>query len=86
MLLLSVCAYWTLTIFGFMATDVLDFDLDFDVDIDAEPSVLQFGFIPLRFLRLKIRNGKGSLAKGEVVEIVDVREDDNVYLVVPGNV
>lgn len=190
MMLLSVCVYWMLTIFGFMATDVLDFDLDFDVDIDADPSVLQFGFIPLKFLnlgsvptmlwlsvfalvswmasrlwnspvphpvwnwstdpqailrdfgiaailtkvitqplrgrfdpvepnkavdlvgrkcvvltsevtltfgeaelatdaaplRLKIRNGDGSLSKGDVVEIVDVREDDNVYFVEPENV
>jgi hypothetical protein len=170
---------------GIFTTDVLDFDLDFDVDIDADPSVLQFGFIPLKFLnigsvptmlwlsvfalvgwmtsrlwnspqthpvwnwstdpqaifrdfgiamiltklitqplrgrfdpiepnkavdligrkcvvltsevttafgeaelatdaaplRLKIRNSDGTLSKGDVVEIVDVREQDNIYFV-----
>lgn len=54
LLLLSVCGYWLLTLFGIVSTDLLDFDfdLDLDMDLDADPSILQFGFLPLKFLNI----------------------------------
>lgn len=30
----------------------IDFDMDMDVDINADPSILQFGFLPLKFLNI----------------------------------
>ena len=53
-LLLCVCGYWLLTMFGILSTDLLDFDLDLDLDmdLDADPSILQFGFLPLKFLNI----------------------------------
>ena len=48
LLLLLVCGYWLLVIVGTLGMDSLDIDLDFDVDA----SVLQLGFVPLRWLNL----------------------------------
>ena len=47
-LLLLVCGYWVLVMIGAVDMEILDFDLD----VDADASILQFGFIPLKFLNL----------------------------------
>ncbi|MCH2202898.1 MAG: hypothetical protein MK102_13075 [Fuerstiella sp.] len=49
-LLLCVCGYWTLMVFGVVDLDFLDLDLNFDVD--SSTSILEIGFVPLRFLNL----------------------------------
>ena len=50
--LLGICLlYWLCIILGLMDLDLLDFDLDFDISTDG-PSILDFGFIGLRFLNL----------------------------------
>jgi hypothetical protein len=53
-LLLCVCVYWMLMIFGAVDLDFLniDVDLDLDVDIDADISALQIGFVPLKWLNI----------------------------------
>lgn len=51
-LLLCVCGYWLLMMLGAVDLDFLDIDLDMDVELDADPSILQFGFLPLRFLNI----------------------------------
>ena len=53
-LLLFVCLYWLLMMIGAVDLDFLDLDLDMDMDveIDADPSILQFGFVPLKFLNI----------------------------------
>ncbi|MFY9253718.1 MAG: hypothetical protein WAO83_09700 [Fuerstiella sp.] len=54
MLLLCVCGYWLMMMLGAVDLDFLDIDLDLDMDmeLDADPSILQFGFIPLKFLNI----------------------------------
>ncbi|MFQ5731019.1 MAG: hypothetical protein ACE5KM_03585 [Planctomycetaceae bacterium] len=52
-LVIVACAYWLLVIFGAVTVDLLhvDFhDLHFDTDVDG--SLLDLGFVPLRFLNL----------------------------------
>ena len=49
-LLLLVCGYWCLVILGALDMDILDFDLD--IDLDADASILQVGFIPLKWLNI----------------------------------
>ncbi len=50
--LVAICVlYWLFVIVGVLDFDILDFDLDFDVSADG-PSVLDFGFIGLRFLNI----------------------------------
>jgi hypothetical protein len=53
-LLLCVCVYWVLMIVGAVDLDFLDIDvdLDLDIDVDADPSILEFGFVPLKFLNI----------------------------------
>lgn len=51
-LLLCVCGYWLLMMLGAVDLDFLDVDLDMDVEVDADPSILQFGFLPLKFLNI----------------------------------
>lgn len=55
-LLLLVCLYWMLVVIGAADLDFLDldFDLDLDVDVDiaGEPSILQFGFLPVKWLNI----------------------------------
>lgn len=51
-LVLLVCGYWCLVILGALDMEVLDFDLDFDLDADADTSILQAGFIPLKWLNI----------------------------------
>ncbi len=53
-LLLCVCLYWVLIMVGAVGLDFLDIDLDLDLDadIDAGASILQLGFLPLRFLNI----------------------------------
>jgi len=53
-LVLLVCGYWCLVMLGALDMDVLDFDLDLDLDIDADvdTSILQMGFIPLKWLNI----------------------------------
>lgn len=51
-LVLLVCGYWLLVIVGVATVDVLDFDLDLDFDTDLQGSLLDVGFIPIRFLNL----------------------------------
>ena len=51
-LLLLICGYWCLVMLGALDMDVLDFDLDFDLEADVETSILQVGFIPLKWLNL----------------------------------
>jgi hypothetical protein len=52
LLLLVVCGYWMLVMVGAMSIEILDFDLDFDLDVDADASILQIGFVPLKWLNL----------------------------------
>ena len=51
-LLLLVCGYWCLVILGALDMDILDFDLDIDLDADVDASILQVGFIPLKWLNI----------------------------------
>lgn len=53
-LLLGVCLYWLLMMLGTVDLDFLDLDLDLDLDVEgeADASILQFGFIPLKFLNI----------------------------------
>lgn len=55
-LLLCVSFYWMLMTFGAVGLDFLDLDLDVDMDadldVDMDVSVLQLGFVPLRFLNI----------------------------------
>lgn len=52
-LVIVCCAYWLLVIVGAMTFDALDFDLpDIDIDADVDGSLLDLGFIPLRFLNI----------------------------------
>jgi len=51
-LLILVCAYWCLVMLGALDMDVLDFDLDIDLDADFDSSILQVGFIPLKWLNI----------------------------------
>jgi len=37
---------------GAIGLDYLDLDLDFDVDFDADASILQFGFLPIKWLNI----------------------------------
>jgi len=52
--LLIVCGYWLLVMFGALDLEFLNIDIDFDmdVDMDVDASVLQFGFVPLKWLNL----------------------------------
>lgn len=53
--LLLVCAYWMLVMIGALDLEFLDLgflDFDLDADIDTDVSVLQFGFVPLKWLNL----------------------------------
>lgn len=50
--LVAICVlYWLSVIVGVLEIDFLDIDLDFEIGSDS-PSVLDFGFIGLRFLNL----------------------------------
>lgn len=50
--LLAICVlYWLCVMVGALDIDIFDFDLDLEVGGD-KPSVLDFGFIGLRFLNL----------------------------------
>ncbi len=50
--LMVICMlYWLSVILGLMDFDLLDFDLDFEIGTES-PSILDFGFIGLRFLNL----------------------------------
>ncbi|QDT29328.1 hypothetical protein Enr10x_46800 [Gimesia panareensis] len=50
--LVAICVlYWLCVMVGALDIDILDFDLDLEVGGD-KPSVLDFGFIGLRFLNL----------------------------------
>lgn len=51
-LVLLVCGYWLLVIVGVSTIEALDFDFDLDFDTDLQGSLLDVGFIPLRFLNL----------------------------------
>lgn len=54
-LLIAICGYWFLVMLGAVDLDILDFDLDIDldaVDADVDSSILQFGFVPLKWLNL----------------------------------
>lgn len=51
-LVLLVCGYWLLVIVGVATVDALDFDFDLDFDTDLQGSLLDVGFIPMRFLNL----------------------------------
>lgn len=52
--------YWLVVSLGFLAFDAIDFDFDFDADLDVDPSaasaahasILDLGFVPLRWLNL----------------------------------
>ena len=51
-----VCLYWLLMMLGAVDLDFLDIDVDLDmdvdVDIDGSPSILQFGFLPFKWLNI----------------------------------
>lgn len=50
--LVAICVlYWLFVIIGVLDFDLLDFDLDFEVGGNG-PSILDFGFIGLKFLNL----------------------------------
>ena len=50
--LVAICVlYWMCVIIGVLDFDLLDFDLDFEVGGNG-PSILDFGFIGLKFLNL----------------------------------
>jgi len=50
--LLGICLlYWLCVIVGVLDLDLLDFDLDFEIGGEA-PSILDFGFVGLRFFNL----------------------------------
>lgn len=49
-LVIVCCAYWLMVILGAMTIDTFDLDLDLDGVIDG--SLLDLGFVPLRFLNL----------------------------------
>ena len=64
-LVLVVCLYWLLMMLGAVDLDFLDLDVDLDMDMDMDvdadvdfdidvghPSILQFGFIPLKWLNI----------------------------------
>lgn len=53
-LLLLICGYWCLVMLGALDMDVLDLDLDIDLDadMDMDSSILQVGFIPLKWLNI----------------------------------
>jgi hypothetical protein len=53
--LLLVCAYWVLVMIGALDLEFLDLgflDFDLDADIDTDVSILQFGFVPLKWMNL----------------------------------
>jgi hypothetical protein len=50
LLLIVVCGYWLLVVIGATTIEFLDFDFDLDGDVDG--SILDLGFVPLRFLNL----------------------------------
>lgn len=56
LLLGLVCLYWTLVVLGAADLDFLDIDVDLDMDADidiaGDPSILQFGFLPLKWLNI----------------------------------
>ena len=52
LLLLAICGYWVLVVVGALDLDFLDIDFDFDIDADIDSSILQFGFVPLKWLNL----------------------------------
>lgn len=55
-LLLLMTVYWLVVSLGFLAFDAIDLDFDFDADIDVDPgahaSLLDIGFLPLKWLNL----------------------------------
>lgn len=53
-LLLCVSLYWALMMLGAVDLDVLDLDVDFDtdIDVDADISILQVGFVPIKWLNI----------------------------------
>lgn len=55
-LLIVATAYWVFVTLGFLAFDAIDFDFDFDADVDVDitghPSLLDIGFLPLKWLNL----------------------------------
>ena len=53
-LLLCICVYWLMMILGAVDLEFLDIDvdLDLDVNVDADISVLQIGFVPLKWLNI----------------------------------
>lgn len=47
------CVYWLLVILGAVSIDLLDIDIgDFEFDTDVDGSLLDLGFVPLRFLNI----------------------------------
>jgi len=52
-LLIVCCVYWLLVIVGAVTVDMLHIDFhDFHLDTDVDGSLLDLGFVPLRFLNL----------------------------------
>lgn len=51
-----VCLYWLLMMLGAVDLDFLDIDVDLDMDMDVDvggnPSILQFGFLPFKWLNI----------------------------------
>ena len=51
-----VCLYWLLMMLGAVDLDFLDIDVDLDMDVDVDiggsPSILQFGFLPFKWLNI----------------------------------
>ncbi|MFP6763832.1 MAG: hypothetical protein VB858_09440 [Planctomycetaceae bacterium] len=52
LLLLLICSYWILVVVGAVGLDSLDIDINMDVDFDVDASILQFGFLPIKWLNL----------------------------------
>ena len=51
-LLACVTLYWALALLGAVDFDFLNVEFDFDMDVEADVSVLQIGFLPVRWLNI----------------------------------
>lgn len=51
-LLLLVTGYWLFVMLGALDFELFDLDLDLDFDADLDASILQVGFIPLKWLNI----------------------------------